>query len=69
MFNRHNKYNSTIKDILEMEKKGEVFVIRPCKRINIKLSENNPEKMQKIYDLGVECAKKEIKNLKKYLDE
>ena len=69
MFNRHNAYNKTLEDIKEMETKGEVFVIRPSKPLNIKLNENNPEKLQEIYDLGVENCKKIIKKLKKYLEE
>lgn len=67
MMNRHKEYNQVIEDIIEMEKNGEVFVIRPEKKINVKLSENNPEKLQEIYDLGYECAKKIIKDLKKFL--
>jgi len=69
MLNRHNEYNKVIDDIIEMEKKGEVFVIRPNKKINIKLSENNPNKLQEIYNLGVECAEKELNKLKEYLKE
>jgi len=68
MLDRYNEYNKVIEDIIEMEKNGEIFVIRPNKKINIKLSENNPEKLQEIYDLGVNCCKKVIKDLKKYLD-
>jgi len=68
MFNRYKKYNKTIEDILELEKKGEVFVIRPNKKIDIKLNENNPEKLQEIYDLGVEEGMKIIKNLKEYIN-
>lgn len=68
MLNRYKNYNKVIEDIIEMDKNGEIFVIRPEKRLNIKLSENSPEKLQEIYDLGVESGKKIIKNLKKYLD-
>ena len=69
MFNRYKVYNKTIDDIIEMENKGEIFVIRPPKRLNIKLNENNPERFQEIYDLGVNSGKKVLKKLKKYLDE
>lgn len=68
MLNRYKKYNEVIEDIIEMEKQGELFVIRPEKQINIKLSENNPEKLQEIYDMGVDSGKKLIKKLKKYLE-
>ena len=69
MFNRHNDYNKALEDIKEMEKNNEVFVIRPSKPLSIKLNETNPEKLQEIYDLGVENCKKIIKKLKKYLEE
>lgn len=68
MLNRYKKYNKVIEDIIEMEKNNEIFVIRPEKSINIKLSENNPEKLQEIYDMGVDSGKKIVKKLKKYLD-
>ena len=69
MFNRHNTYNKVLEDIKEMERKKEIFVIRPSKPLDIKLNENNPKKLQEIYDLGVENCKKIIKKLKKYLEE
>lgn len=68
MFSRYKNYNKVIEEIIEMEKRGEIFVIRPDKRLNIKLSENNSEKLQEVYDLGVESGKKIIKNLKNYLN-
>ena len=68
MLNRYKKYNKVIEDIIEMEKNNEIFVIRPERAINIKLSENNPEKLQEIYDMGVDSGKKIVKKLKKYLD-
>lgn len=69
MFNRHKTYNKLLEDIKEMERKEEIFVIRPSKPLNIKLNENNPEKLQETYDLGVENCKRIIKKLKKYLEE
>lgn len=68
MINRHKEYNKVIEDIIEMERKKEIFVIRPPKKINIKLSENNQEKIEEIYNLGVKTGKKIINNLKKYLE-
>jgi len=68
MLNRYKKYNETIEQIKELENKKEIFVIRPSKRIYIKLKETNPESYQKIYDMGVNTGKKIIKDLKKYLN-
>ncbi|MBE6150456.1 MAG: patatin family protein [Firmicutes bacterium] len=69
MLNRHNEYNDVIERIIDMEKKKEVFVIRPSHKINIDIIEKNPDKLQEVYDLGVKDCKKIIKSLKKYLGE
>jgi len=68
MINRHNTYNKLLKDIIKMEKNSEIFVIRPSKRINIKLSEKNPDKFQEIYDLGRLEGTKIISKLKEYIN-
>ena len=68
MMNRYKNYNRTIREIIKLEEKGKVFVIRPSKSLDIKLSEKNPEKLQEIYDMGVKEGKKILKDLKKYLD-
>ena len=68
MKKRYKNYNDTIEKIIEMEKKGEVFVIRPSKQINIKIIERNKEKLQEVYDLGLSDANKIIGDLKKYLE-
>lgn len=67
MENRHNEYNETIKYIKELERKGEIFVIRPSETLDIKLIERNPDEMERIYQIGIKDAKKRIKDLKKYL--
>lgn len=68
MINRHNNYNSVIERIIDLESKKEIFVIRPSKKINIKVIERDKELLQEVYDLGQNDAKKTIKNLKKYLN-
>ena len=69
MINRHNDYNKVIKEIKDMENKGEIFVIRPEKKLDIKLSEKNSDKMQMIYDHGIEVGNNILKDLKKYIGE
>lgn len=68
MLNRYKNYNDTIERIIEMEKRGEVFVIRPSKKIDIKLIERGENKLQEVYDLGLSDANKVIKDLKSYLN-
>ncbi|MER2064649.1 MAG: DUF6363 domain-containing protein, partial [Alkalibacterium sp.] len=50
------------------EKKGKTFVIRPSETIPIKRLERDPDKLQAMYDLGVNDAKTHIKELKHYLE-
>ena len=68
MIKRHKNYNKTIEKIIELEKNKEIFVIRPSKKINIKLIERNKDKLQEVYDIGIKDANKVIKDLKKYLE-
>lgn len=65
--NRHNNYNSCIERLKLKEKNGEIFVLRPTMRLNIKRMETNPEKIQSVYDLGVKDANSKLDRLKKYL--
>jgi len=67
MKNRHDTYNNTIKEIIELENKGEVFVIRPSSPITIKRLENNKDKLQEVYDLGIKDANDSLNKLKDYL--
>lgn len=65
--NRYAEYNACIEKIIDMENRGEIFVIRPSRTVKISRIERNPEKLQEMYDLGVEVGKKRIDDLKKYL--
>lgn len=67
MINRYDNYNNTIEKIIELEKEGKIFVIRPSSEININLIERNKDRLQEVYDLGVNDCNKEINKLKKYL--
>lgn len=50
--NRYKKYNEELDKILELEKNGKIFVIRPSKLIDIKRVEKDTNKIQEMYDLG-----------------
>ena len=62
-------YNDTVDAIREMEKNGEVFVVRPSESIDVKVVERDEANLQKVYDLGVRDCRKILKDLKKYLSE
>lgn len=65
---RHEVYNRTVERILELEKAGEIFVIRPEQPLNIGRLDNDPENMQKVYDIGYQDAKRCMKDLKEWME-
>lgn len=65
--NRYKMYNDTVEKIIDMENKKEIFVIRPSKLINVKRIEKDPEKLQEMYDLGIEDCKNRLEDLKTYI--
>lgn len=65
--NRYKMYNDTVEKIIELENKKEIFVIRPSKTLKIKRIEKDVEKLQEMYDLGLEDGQKVLEDLKKYL--
>lgn len=69
MENRYLRYNETVETIIDMENKKEIFVIRPSEAIQLKTVERNKEKLQAVYDLGVKDCKKQLEDLKQYLQD
>lgn len=67
MMNRHNEYNECVEYIRKLEKENKIFVIRPSKNLDIDLIERNPDKLEKVYQIGINDMKKQIDDLKKYL--
>ena len=68
METRYQRYNQTVETIVEMEKKGEIFVVRPSEPILVKTIERNPEKLQQVYELGVKDCNSCMARLKEYLN-
>lgn len=66
--NRYLNYNESLDKINELEKNGEIFVIRPSKKVKIKRIENDQDKIQEMYDLGVQDSKEKMDALKEYLN-
>lgn len=67
MLNRHTSYNNTVERILEMEKSGEVFVIRPSENLNIGRLEKDPLEIERVYNIGRNDAVAIMEKLKKWL--
>ncbi len=66
--NRHQNYNDTVERIVDMENKKEIFVIRPSRTVDIKRIERDENKLQEMYDLGVEDCKACMEELKRFLE-
>lgn len=52
LLERHTSYNQTVDRIVELEKEGRIFVIRPDEPLNIGRMEKDPENVQRVYDIG-----------------
>lgn len=60
-------YNRTMNDLDQMEKRGEIFIIRPLVRPVSRL-ERNKEALQAFYDHGYRLMEKKIEDLMEYLE-
>lgn len=65
--NRYQNYNDAVEEIVRLEAEGKLFVIRPSRTIPIGRLEQDPKKLQEMYDLGMEDAKAAMRQLKDYL--
>lgn len=68
MINRHNQYNNSVETLLHWEKEEKAFVIRPSHTPEISRIEKNPQKLQAVYNMGVNDANSVIESLKLYLE-
>lgn len=67
LLNRHEVYNQQLDDILNAEKLGQAFVIRPSETLKIGRLEKDPNKIQAMYNLGKKDILATIEQLKRYL--
>lgn len=65
--NRYAEYNQAVEQVIELNEKQQIFVIRPSKTLKIGRLEKDVNKIQAMYDLGVEDAKNALVRLKSYL--
>ena len=64
---RHEVYNASLDHIAQQEKNGNLLVIRPLEKLPIGRTENDPEKLRKVYGIGRCVAKHRIEEIKAYL--
>ena len=68
LINMGKDYEVVLKKIKNLETENKIFVIRPPKVLKIGRLEKNEDKIQNVYDIGLNTGKKEIDNLLKYLN-
>ncbi len=65
---RADVYNETVRYICEKEEKGEIFVIRPEKALDVGKTEKKPEKLRAAYNEGRRTAKEMLPALRAFLE-
>ena len=65
---RHERYNESLRQIEELEKMGEIFVLRPDEPLKIGRLERSPEKLQQVYDIGRRDALMKMRDLKCWME-
>ena len=65
--NRYKNYNSAVEKVIDMENKKEIFVIRPSNTIDVKRIERDADKLQEMYDLGINDCQNLLDKLKEFL--
>ena len=68
LINMGKDYEVVLKKIEDLENKNKIFVIRPPKVLKIGRLEKNEDKIQNVYDIGLNTGIKEKDNLLKYLN-
>ena len=67
LINRHTLYNSTLEKLNQMEKEGNVFIFRPSVSLEVNRLEKDVSKIEALYSLGYEDAKREYSRLLQWL--
>ncbi len=65
--NRYIEYNRTLENLEAAENRGEVFVIRPERTVEVARLEKNVDKLKALYDEGYAEAKSRFEELKRFV--
>ena len=68
LLNMVTDYEKVLAKIKDLENKGKIFVVRPPEVLKIGRLEKNRDKIQKVYDTGLNTGLKELNNIVKYLN-
>lgn len=61
------RYNKLQEELLELEKEGKIFIIRPEKEVTVSRLEKDKTKLENLYKEGIAEAEKNLESLKNYL--
>ena len=64
---RHEHYNATLDYIARREASGDLLVIRPPEKLPIGRTENDPEKLRSVYEIGRKTAEAQMAEIRAYL--
>lgn len=64
---RHIVYNKQLEEIRQLENDKEVFVVAPYESLNIKRTENNPDELERVYQIGRKVASDKLNEIKSFL--
>jgi len=67
MIHRYEDYNNATKRIMELEKEGKAFVIRPSEPVIMKTLETSHERLDHFYELGRADALNALPALRQFL--
>ena len=68
MAQRHYDYNRTTRALTRMHERGQCFVIRPAKAVEVSNMENDQSKLLDLYEQGVKAAAQSYDGLLSYLN-
>lgn len=66
---RHLRYNEQMDEIDRLEREGKIYVVRPEMALGISRTEDDPEELERVYQLGRAEGFKCLEEIKKFLNE
>ncbi len=64
---RHEIYNETLEYIEKREREGAILVLSPDEALPIARTEKDPEKLQKVYDMGRTVGEKRLSDIMSFI--
>ncbi|MBR4513394.1 MAG: patatin family protein [Lachnospiraceae bacterium] len=68
MAKRHMLYNAQMKAVKRREEKGYALVVRPPESLGISRTENDPDELERVYQIGRTEGEKRLEDVKRFLE-